>query len=114
MMNKDLISRTLALMMTLNVMNDSEYANLMTMYYSEKLMGYHVSLVIEIDDLLDEGYAYDEIKEFIKTCDFKKNDPELTEQEAEYLRMEAYRLLDIRYKLYMDEKKQEKTKKHLF
>ena len=74
------------------------------MMYDERLMSYSVSLVSEIIELLDGGYSYDEIKTIIMECDFIKNDPELTAKEGEFLRKDALRILDIRYKIYVEDK----------
>ena len=105
--------KLLSLIMSIGNMNDQSYNDLMYMY-DEKLMGYSVSLVMEIDELLDDGYTKKEIIEIINNCDFQKNDPELTCEEALYLRKESLRLLDIRYKIYLDNKCKEKIKKRLY
>ncbi len=107
------ILKLLSLVMPIGNMNDQTYNDLMFMF-DEKLMGYSVSLVMEIDELLDKKYTKEEIIEIINDCDFQKNDPELTCEEALYLRKEALRLLDIRYKIYMGDKYKEKTKKRLY
>lgn len=110
-MKNDDIYKLLALTMSLGQMNDiySDYF----MFSNEKLMGYSVSLVMEIDELLDKGYTKEEITKIIVECDFVTSDSELTKDEAEYLRNYSLRMLDIRYKLYLEEKEQ-KVKKHLF
>ena len=83
------------------VTND-EYSD----YYmlsNEKLMSYSISLIMEIDELLENGYTKDEITKIIDECDFCANDPELTKEESEYLRNYSIRTLDIRYNLYIEE-----------
>ena len=105
--------KLLSLAMSIGNMDDQTYSDFMFMF-DEKLMGYSVSLVMEIDELLDRKYTKEEIIEIINNCDFQKNDPELTNEEVSYLRNEALRLLDIRYRIYMDDKYKEKIKKRLF
>ncbi len=108
--NKKEIYKLLATMMSIgNVNTYTDYY----MFSDEKLMGYSVSLIMEIDDLLDSGYSREEIFKIIMECDFMANDSELTKEEAEYLRSYALRMLDVRYELYLEEKEQ-KVKKHLF
>ena len=113
MYSNDGYHKVLSLMMSVSTMNglSSYYDDLMFMY-DEKLMGYSVSLVIEIDDLIDKGYNKEEIRDMINDSDFRKNDKELTEEEASYLKKEAYKLLNIRYNIY-EEEKDKKLKKHL-
>ena len=112
-MNEKGISRLLAMPMTLGAV--SEYVD----YYlcsDEKLLNYSVSLVIEIDELLDKGYTKDEITDMIKKCDFCEKDQELTEEDGEYLRRHSIKMLDIRYDLHEEEvalKKLEKKSKNL-
>lgn len=95
------IFKLLALPMTLAT-ND-KYIDYF-MFEDKKLMGYSVSLVMEIDELLDKGYIKEEISDLITQCDFVANDPTLTKEEAEYLRNYSLRMLDVRYRLYTDEK----------
>ena len=117
MSGKKNLYKLLSLIMGIGNLSNEELKYL-DMPFNEKLMSYSISLVVEIDDLIDEGYSYDEIKEFIRTCDFKKNDKDLTEEEENYLRMDAYRILKIRYNIYNEDKEEErvkeKTKKYLF
>ena len=105
------IYKLLSMAMGLGCSNDiySDYF----MFNNEKMMGYSVSLVMEIDELLDIGYTKEEIIKIIMECDFTANDPELTEKEAEYLRKYSLRMLDVRYNLYVEEK-EKNLKKHLF
>ena len=110
MENKREIYELLSMMMSIG--NGNTYTDYF-MFSNEKLMGYSVSLIMEIDELLDKGYSKEDITIIIMECDFMKNDPELINEEAEYLRGYALRMLDIRYKLYLEEKEQ-KVKKHLF
>ena len=101
-MNENSISKLLAMAMGLGIINgayDDYY-----MFSDEKLMGYSVSLIMEIDELLDKGYKKDEIINIIKECDFCGNDSELTKEEGEYLRNYSIRMLNIRYNLYVKEK----------
>ena len=71
---------------------------------NEKMMGYSISLVEEIDWLLKEGKTKEEIETIIKENDFMSKDNELTKDESEYLRSYCLRLLGIRYKLFIEEK----------
>lgn len=112
-MVEDEIYKSLALAMglSLGIINDAY--GYYFMFNDEKMMGYSVSLVMEIDELLDMGYIKEKIIKIIMECDFVKIDPELTKEQAEYLRMYSLRMLDVRYKLYLEEK-DEKVKKYLF
>lgn len=81
--------------------------NLFGDYYmlnSEKLIGYSVSVVMEIDELLDKGYSKEEITSLIMRCDYTVRDQNLTKEEGECLRKYSLKMLDIRYKLYLEEK----------
>lgn len=105
-MNDNSISKLLALTMTLgisNCMHDNFY-----LISEEKFMNYSVSLIMEIDDLLDMGYTKDEIVKIIKECDFCAKDAELTKEDGEYLRSYCIRMLDIRFNLYIEEKNRTK------
>lgn len=93
-----------ALGLPLSLANSCDEYNDFLILNSEKMMNYSVSLVIEIDELLEKGYHKEEIQEIIMECDFVKTDPELANEEAEYLKKYALRLLNIRYKLFTDEK----------
>lgn len=108
MKEKD-IYKLLAIMMSIGDGTYSDYY----MFSNDKLMGYSVNLIIEIDELLDMGYTEEEIGKIITKCDFMKNDFELTEEDGEYLRNYALKVLPIRYELYSEEK-DKKIKKHLF
>lgn len=110
-MTGDLISKTLALMAMLGNLSDIPYDDMMM--YDEKLMSYSISLVGEIDDLIEEGYTKEEITEIIMKNDFRINHPELTKEEAEFLRKDALRILNIRYRIHMEEKDEGIIKKRL-
>ena len=103
MYNSELIYKAFALIGALGNFHDDSYSDIMMMY-DEKLMGYSISFVGEIDDLLAEGCSYDEIKELILACDFVKDNPELTMAEGEFLRREALKILAIRYRIYLENK----------
>lgn len=81
-----------------------DYALEFLMLDNEKMRGYSVSLVDEIDALLNNGNTKEEIVTIIKENDFVAKDPELTKEEGEYLRDYCLKLLDIRYKLFIEEK----------
>ena len=81
-----------------------DYALDFLMLDNEKMRGYSVSLVDEIDELLNNGNTKEEIATIIKENDFVAKDPELTKEEGEYLRDYCLKLLDIRYKLFIEEK----------
>lgn len=108
-MSKDDIYKLLALPMLLGNINNtySEYF----MFSNEKLMGYSVSLIMEIDELLDNGFTKEEINTLIMECNFINNYPELTKEEGEYLRKYSLRMLDIRYRLYLEEREKIKRLK---
>lgn len=74
------------------------------MLCNEKLMKYSVSLVMEIDELIHKGYTKEEIIMLIKESDFSAIDPELTKEESEYLKNSSIRILNIRYRYFMEEK----------
>ncbi len=83
----------------------------MYMFTNEKLTNYSVSIIIEIDNLLNEGYTKEEITEMINKTNFADQDPELTKDEANLIKNDALRILDIRHKLYLEEKDNIKKKK---
>lgn len=72
--------------------------------FDDKMMRYSVSLAEEIDELLDKGYTKGEIATRIRDNDFTAKDSSLTKEEGEYLRAYCLRLLDVRYKLFMEAK----------
>ena len=113
MNNDKYVCRLLSLLIGITNL-DNKDISYYDMVFSEKLMGYSVSLVMEIDDLLSDGYSKKEIIEIINNCDFRLNDPELTEEEALFLRKDALRILNIRYNLYVEDEKDKTLKKHLF
>ncbi len=108
MNNENAFYKLLALSTSLGSMNNS-YGDLF-MFSDEKLMPYSVSLVMEIDDLLEKGYSKEKVIDLIKGADFTLNDPELTKEEAEYLKNYSLRMLEVRYKLYTEEKNKAKEK----
>lgn len=108
-MVEDSIYKLLTLPMMFTKMNDA-YTDYF-MFNNEKLRGYSVSLVIEIDELLDNGYSKEEIANLIMETDYTKSDPNLTKEEGEYLRKYSLRMLDVRYKLYIEDKKNSKELK---
>lgn len=75
-----------------------------SMFNNEKLMGYYIGLVGEIDELLAMGKTKEEIKKLIIENDYVAKDSELTEEEGEYLRGYSLKLLNIRYELYLEGK----------
>jgi len=107
--SKEIASRALSLMLSISA--SCGYDSYMMMA-SEEFMNGSVSLVLEIDDLLDNGYSKDEIRMLIEKCDFSKK-MLLTEEETEDFRNYAYYLLNIRYNLYLDEKSGDKIKKKI-
>ena len=109
--NKEIFG-AMSLIFGISGLADRPYDELL-IFADEKLMSASVSLVIEIDDLLDKGYTMPEITELIDKADFKEK-LEISEEDSEILRNHAYRLLGIRYNLYMEEKNKEKTRKRLF
>lgn len=114
-MVEDTIYRLLSLPLTLasfaSPYNES-FEDLL-MLENEKIMSYSVSLVGEIDDLINKGYTKEEIKDLIIKCEFTKNDPQLTNEEGEYLRRYSLKLLNIRYDLYLEEKESNNYTKKL-
>ena len=102
-MEKDFISKFYAISSLLAGIAGG-YAEDFLMLDNEKMRGYSVSLVGEIDELLNNGKTKEEIMALIKENDFVAKDPELTKDEGEYLRSYCLRLLDIRYKLFIEEK----------
>ena len=102
-MEKDFISKFYAISSLLAGVAGG-YAEDFLMLDNEKMRGYSVSLVGEIDELLNNGKTKEEIMVLIKENDFVAKDPELTKDEGEYLRDYCLRLLNIRYKLFIEEK----------
>ena len=104
-MNGGLFYKFIAISKLLAISND--YFDDFIMFDNEKMMGYSVSLVGEIDELLNDGYTKEEISKIIQENDFTAKDPELTQEEGEFLKGYCLRLLDIRYKLYMETKNED-------
>ena len=55
-----------------------------------------VSLIMEIRELEEEGYTYEEIEKMINECNFSEYD--LQDDEKEFLRRDAHKTLKIVYK----------------
>lgn len=106
-MKQDNIYKLLALSMSLSSYDDF-------LLCDEKLMGYSVNLVIQINDLLDEGYTKEEIYKMIEETNFKERIDNLSDEEAIVLKNEAFRLLEIRYDIYVENNDIKKRKKDLF
>ena len=102
-MNRDLFAKFYALSSLLAGIA-GDYAEEFIMLDNEKMRGYSISLVNEIDELLEQGKTQEEIVTIIKENDFVAKDPELTKDEGEYLRSYSLKLLDIRYQLFVEEK----------
>lgn len=98
-MKKDNIDKFLAMTMTMGNTYSSSYTDDVC-FFDYKLLGYSTRLACEIDDLLEEGYTKEEISTLIRKSDFTLNNPDLTEEEGEYLKERAFYLLEIRYKLF--------------
>ena len=101
-MNGGLFYKFLAISKLLAISND--YFDDFLMFGYEKIIGYYVSLVEEIDKLLNDGYTKEEIISFINQTDFTKQHPELTEEENDYLKNFALDIFDIRYNIYLEHK----------
>ena len=102
-MNRDLFAKFYAISSLLAGIA-GDYAEEFLMLDNEKMRGYSISLVNEIDELLEQGKTQEEIVTIIKENDFVAKDPELTKDEGEYLRSYSLKLLDIRYQLFVEEK----------
>ncbi len=100
-MNKDGIDKFLAITMSIGASYGTSYTDDFC-FFNDKLLGYSVGLVCEIDDLLEEGYTKDEIHSFIMESDFALNNPELTSEECGYLKNRALELLEIRWELFTE------------
>lgn len=111
--NQKEIVYLLSLMMGIGGMNNNPYNDFL-IFGDVKLLNYSVSLVLEIDDLLEQGYTKEEITELINKSNFCEKDLELSSEEGVILKKHAYHILDIRYHLFMESKKEEKVKKYLF
>ena len=88
-----------------NYYNDLMYID------NPKLLSLSVNLVIEIAELLENNYTYEDIIKLINESDFNKKDNNLTDEEVLFLKQDAIRILNIRYDIYNSNK--EKIKKHL-
>lgn len=105
-MNKDgLAAYMLGMIMNIN----SEYNMFsgltfdeMLMAMDEKIMDITLGLTFEIRELIDEGYSYEEIYNLIQDIKFKE-DINISESEAEYIKKDAHKTL----KLIMDNKEKE-------
>ena len=105
-MNRDIFAKFYAISSLLAGIA-GDYAEEFLMFDNEKMRGYSVSLVNEIDELLKQGKTKEEVVTIIKENDFVAKDPELTKDEGEYLRNYSLKILNIRYQLFV-----EKTDKH--
>ena len=76
-------------------------------FCNEKLMKASVNLIIEIDELLEEGKTKEEIKTLITECDFTTSIPDITGDEVEQFRYYALKALNIRYRIYEEKKEEE-------
>ena len=108
-MNDAMIYKLFSLPFALAGMDPMNYY----LFDNEKLMGLSISLLIEIDELFDMGYSMEKIEEIIKKCDFVSKNPELTKEDAEWLRNYSLNILPIRYRLYNEEKEGKGLKKRL-
>ena len=113
MNNKKVIFQLVSLMMGIGGMNNNPYNDFL-IFGDKKLLNYSVSLVLEIDDLLEQGYTKEEITELINKSNSCEKDSELSSEEGVILKEHAYHILEIRYHLFMEIKKEEKKKKYLF
>lgn len=112
-MEKENVNKLLSLMMGIGGMNNNPYNDFL-IFGDKKLLNYSVSLVLEIDDLLEQGYTKEEITELINMSNFCEKDHSLSNEEGEILKNYAYHILEIRYELFIESKKEEKVKKYLF
>lgn len=96
-MNYDLYKLLLVSML----FRDSDYDTIEDIIYSienEKIMEIRLSLTMEIIELYEElGYSYDEIVDMIEKVNFV--DDNLTDDEKEYLKKDAKKVLNIRKKI---------------
>lgn len=93
-MSKD---RVLAEILAFNaIISEASGYNLEEIYYlsNPKIMDYSVSIILEIHELLDKGYSYDEILEMIEDINLKK---ELEEDEVFFLKKDARKSLKLIY-----------------
>ena len=74
---------------------------------NEKVMGHIFVLTSEINELLEQGYSKEEIQDLIINCNYKQKDESLTDEECKYLKNEALKILDIRYRIYLENKDNE-------
>lgn len=79
----------------------SDYDTIEDIIYSienDKIMEIRLSLTMEIIELYEElGYSYDEIVDMIEKVNFV--DDNLTDDEKEYLKRDAKKVLNIRRKI---------------
>lgn len=68
------------------------------MYYlsDPKMMNISVSLIMEIRDLKDKGYTYEEIFDLVQSMDLSQDN--LTEDEYSFIKRDAVKNLKIIYK----------------
>ena len=74
---------------------------------NEKVFNYSVQLLTEIMELIESGYSKEKIMELIDNI----NVSDMEQYELESLKLEGYRMLNIRYKIYMENKKIRKYKR---
>ena len=101
-MSKEKITKLMAIPMILGSMGN--YMDDFLLFGNDKLLGYSVSLIGEIDELLEAGRSKEEIASLIQESDFSLKDPELTKEDSALLKKDALRTLEIRYQLFLEEK----------
>ena len=107
-MSKKEIYKLLSLSMSLGVTNSS-YGDPFLLG-NERLMSYSISLMMEIDELLEKGHSKEEIAELIVTSKFRDSDPTLSGEEESYLKTYSLGILDIREELYLHRNDEDKPK----
>ena len=100
----DTIFKALSLSMSLSTLLEDDFYDFFYLQ-NEKIMSYSVSLVSEIDQLLEDGLSKEESKDIILNCKVTEKDSNLTEEEGEYLQKYSLKLLNIRDNLYQEEQK---------
>ena len=80
-----------------SLINGSYSQNLEELIYmsNEDVRDLSISLILEIRQLEEEGYTYEEILNLINECDFSKYD--LKDDEKDFLKRDAKKTLKIVY-----------------
>ena len=92
---KKLLAHLFALNTVMSGANGESFEDMIYMS-REHIRNLSVSLILEIRELEEKGYTYEEIEKMINECDFSEYD--LQDEEKDFLKRDAQKTLKIVYK----------------